>query len=238
MCLHGGVPSAGRYAREKGAGSRGEGVTTVCWSLSWRAWEGVASVQVGCEIHTIYVFSCTPSPCTHTHVVTPPAHEHRVSHRVPLTGEAKGAQVAGGSWGGRDGVDSTPRHALQQPNFPCFRHLRALGARLSAPAHPDARAIGPLHTGGTPDSQWRATDRQTRWLQQQSGGEAREGRCSKREAFASRGGVSSRCPYLRTTRPSGRVSCGGSAKRIGGGQARKRGKKGKPVAQRVATTTA
>ena len=52
------------------------------------------------------------------------------------------------------------------------------------------------------------------------------------------GGVSSRCPYLRTTRPPGRVNCGGSVKRIGGGQARKRGKEGKPVAQRVTTTTA
>jgi hypothetical protein len=52
------------------------------------------------------------------------------------------------------------------------------------------------------------------------------------------GRVSSRCPYLRTTRPSGRVNCGVSAKRIGGRQARKRGKEGKPVAQRVTTTTA
>jgi hypothetical protein len=34
------------------------------------------------------------------------------------------------------------------------------------------------------------------------------------------------------------VLCNAIAKRIGGGQARKRGKKGKPVAQRVTTTTA
>ena len=194
-------------------------------------------MQVGCEIHTIYVFSCTPSPCTHTHVVTPPAHEHRVSHGVPLTGEAKGAQVAGRSWGGRDGVDSTPRHALQQPNFPCFRHLRALGARLSAPAHPDARAIGPPHTGGTPVPQWRGTDRRKRRLQQQSGGKQGRDAAPNERRLQAGGGVSSRCPYLRTTRPPGRVYCGGSAKRIGGGQARKRGKEGKPVAQRVATTT-
>eukprot|EP01047_Picozoa_sp_COSAG01_P126318 COSAG01_NODE_55447_length_325_cov_0.570796_1_plen_85_part_01 len=38
---------------------------------------------------------------------------------------------------------------------------------------------------------------------------------------------------LRTTRPSGRVNCGGSAKRIGRRQARKCGKEGKPVVQRV-----
>jgi hypothetical protein len=53
-----------------------------------------------------------------------------------------------------------------------------------------------------------------------------------------RGGASSRYPYLRTTRPSGRVNCGGSVKRIGGRQARKRGKEGKPVVRRVTTTTA
>jgi hypothetical protein len=41
-----------------------------------------------------------------------------------------------------------------------------------------------------------------------------------------------------TARPSGRVNCGALAKRIGGGQARKRGKEGKPVAQRVTATTA
>jgi hypothetical protein len=50
--------------------------------------------------------------------------------------------------------------------------------------------------------------------------------------------VSPRYPYLRTTRPSGRVNCGGSVKRIGGRQARKRGKEGKPVVRRVTTTTA
>jgi hypothetical protein len=49
--------------------------------------------------------------------------------------------------------------------------------------------------------------------------------------------VSSRYPYLHTTRPSGRVNCGGSAKRIGGRQARKRGKEGKPVGGKATTIT-
>jgi hypothetical protein len=51
------------------------------------------------------------------------------------------------------------------------------------------------------------------------------------------GGVSSSSPYLHTTRPSGRVSCGGSAKRIVAGQARKYGKEGKPVGGRATTIT-
>ena len=57
------------------------------------------------------------------------------------------------------------------------------------------------------------------------------------EAFARRGGVSSGCPYLHTTRSSGRVSCGGSAERIVAGQARQYGKEGKPVGERATTIT-
>ena len=41
--------------------------------------------------------------------------------------------------------------------------------------------------------------------------------------------MSSSSPYLRATRPSSHGGFGGSAKRIGGGRARKCGKEGKPV---------
>jgi hypothetical protein len=59
--------------------------------------------------------------------------------------------------------------------------------------------------------------------------------CSRRSQAW--GGVSSRSLYLHTTRPSGRVSCGSSAKRISGGQARKYGKEAKPVGGRATTIT-
>ena len=59
--------------------------------------------------------------------------------------------------------------------------------------------------------------------------------CSRRSQGG--GGVASGCPYLHTTRPSSRVSCGGSAKRIVAGQACQYGKEGKPVGGRATTIT-
>eukprot|EP01047_Picozoa_sp_COSAG01_P042951 COSAG01_NODE_3783_length_5698_cov_58.077692_4_plen_59_part_00 len=45
-------------------------------------------------------------------------------------------------------------------------------------------------------------------------------------------------PYLRATRPTGRVSCGDPVTRIGGGRARRCGKEGKPVGGKATTTAA
>jgi hypothetical protein len=50
--------------------------------------------------------------------------------------------------------------------------------------------------------------------------------------------VPSSSPYLRATRPTGRVSCGDPATRIGGGQARRCGKEGKPVGGKATTIAA
>eukprot|EP01047_Picozoa_sp_COSAG01_P006620 COSAG01_NODE_242_length_20582_cov_314.397256_15_plen_387_part_00 len=60
--------------------------------------------------------------------------------------------------------------------------------------------------------------------------------CSRRSQAW--GGVSSSSPYLRATRPPGRVSCGDPATRIGRGQARRCGKEGKPVLGKATTIAA
>ena len=65
-------------------------------------------------------FSHTPSPWTHTHVDTLHAHVQPVSQKVLLAREGKGSRVGEGSWGARDGVESTPRCVLEQRFYPRF----------------------------------------------------------------------------------------------------------------------
>jgi hypothetical protein len=50
--------------------------------------------------------------------------------------------------------------------------------------------------------------------------------------------VASSCPYLQATRPSGRISCGSSVKRIDGWREHRCSKEGKPVGGRATTITA
>jgi hypothetical protein len=114
-------------------------------------------------------------------------------------------------------VEITPRHFSSRIS-PCFRHLRARCARPSVPAHPTPRAIEPLHTVDRPVQQLRATGGRTSQLQQQLGAQQGWGGCSKPWPMEAGPGVSPSSPYLRTTRPSGRVSCGVSVQRIGGRQ--------------------
>ena len=75
------------------------------------------------QVNPIFHVHVTPSPWTHTHVAPLHKHAHPVSQKVPLEGEGKGSRVAKGSWGASDGVESTPQHALEQPNLPLFSTL-------------------------------------------------------------------------------------------------------------------
>eukprot|EP01047_Picozoa_sp_COSAG01_P090957 COSAG01_NODE_22675_length_845_cov_537.782842_1_plen_79_part_10 len=76
-----------------------------------------------CEIHVMISLSHTPSPSTHTHFAPLHTHAQPVSQQAPLEGEAKGSRGGEGSWGASDGVESTPRDALEQPNLPLFSTL-------------------------------------------------------------------------------------------------------------------
>ena len=60
--------------------------------------------------------------------------------------------------------------------------------------------------------------------------------CSRRSQAW--GGVASSSPYLHATRPSGRISCGSSVKRIDGWREHRCSKEGKPVGGRATTITA
>ena len=75
------------------------------------------------QVNHIFHVHVTPSPWTHTHVAPLHKHAHPVSQKVLLEGEGKGSRVAKGSWGASDGVESTPRDALEQPNLPLFSTL-------------------------------------------------------------------------------------------------------------------
>ena len=75
------------------------------------------------QVNPIFHVHVTPSPWTHTHVAPLHKHAHPVSQKVLLEGEGKGSRVAKGSWGASDGVESTPQHALEQPNLPLFSTL-------------------------------------------------------------------------------------------------------------------
>jgi hypothetical protein len=83
----------------------------------------------------------------------------------------------------------------------------------------------PRNSEDTPAPQRQATGRRIRQLQATVMG-LRKGAapCSRRSHGG--GGVSSRNPCLHTTRPSGRVSCGGSAKRISEGRRANTAKRG------------
>eukprot|EP01049_Picozoa_sp_SAG25_P013710 SAG25_NODE_2201_length_1844_cov_270.328358_2_plen_308_part_00 len=177
-------------------------------------------------------------PCTHTHVDTLYTRAQPVNHTVPLESQGTGSPAAKRSGEGQMAWSARRDASLSRGSPPRFGRLRALGARLPAPAHLKRRATVVCNREGTPPPQRRATGRRTRWLRQQSGAEEGGGRCSMLEAFARRGGRIVRSPYPHTTRPSGRVSCGGPAKRVGGAQARKCGKEGKPVGGRATTITA
>jgi hypothetical protein len=85
-------------------------------------------------------------------------------------------------------VKSTPRDALGKPLYPPLQLFPLLCARLPASANLKRRETAPRNSKGTPPPQQRASGLRTLQLQQQSGGEARGGRCSRREAFARRGG--------------------------------------------------
>jgi hypothetical protein len=83
-----------------------------------------------CEVHVIISLSHTPFPSTHTHVDTLHTHAHPVSQKEPLEGEVEGSREGEGSWGRRDGVESTPRDMLDKPfytpvfdTFLCFVHV-------------------------------------------------------------------------------------------------------------------
>jgi hypothetical protein len=89
-----------------------------------------------CEEHVNIIFHVTPSPCTHTHNDTLHAHAHPVSHKVPRAGEGKGSREGEGSWRGSDGVESTLRHALHQPNLPLFSTLASALCTLVSPCPP------------------------------------------------------------------------------------------------------
>jgi hypothetical protein len=74
-----------------------------------------AGVCKMCKVHVIIHVHTLPPPCIHTHVDTLHAHAHPANHKALLEGEGKGSRVAKGSWGGRDGVECTPRHILLSP---------------------------------------------------------------------------------------------------------------------------
>jgi hypothetical protein len=136
-------------------------------------------------------------------------------------------------------VESTPRDVLEQPfyppffaAFPCFVHVcRLLPTRNAAK---QCRATPKTHlfcSGETPAAE------HVGYSASQGGKQGGDAAPDERR-LQEGGRISPRYPYLHATRPSGRVNCDGSAKRIGGRQARKHGKEGKPVVQRVTTTTA
>ena len=88
------------------------------------------------QVNHIFHVHVTPSPWTHTHVAPLHKHAHPVSQKVPLEGEGKGSRVAKGSWGASDGVESTPQHALEQPNLPLFSTLASALCTLVSPCPP------------------------------------------------------------------------------------------------------
>jgi hypothetical protein len=176
-------------------------------------------------------------PCTHTHVGILHTRAQPVNHTVLLESQGTDSRVAKRSWGRRDGVKSTPRDAHEKPLYLPLQLFPLLCARLPAFANPKRRETAPRNSKGTPPPQQRASGLRTLQLQQQSGGKQGGGAAPDERRLPGGGGVSSRNPYLHTTKPSGRVSCGGSVKRIGGGQARKYGKEGKPVGGRATTIT-
>eukprot|EP01047_Picozoa_sp_COSAG01_P079002 COSAG01_NODE_14814_length_1406_cov_30.213466_1_plen_197_part_00 len=194
-----------------------------------------------CEVYAIISLSHTPSPSTHTHFA-PFTHTHiqsvskyrsKVQTRVTEKGrEAGEGEVA---WRARRETCLTsrsPPRFLTLSIFHWFVHVcRLLSTQNVAE---QCRATAKTHL--TPAPQRQATGRRIRQLQATVMG-LRKGAapCSRRSHGG--GGVSSRNPCLHTTRPSGRVSGGGSAKRIIGGQARKYGKEGKPVGGRATTIT-
>ena len=196
-------------------------------------------MHVGCKIHTIYVFSCTPSPCTHTHVVTPFAHEHRVSHRVPLAGEAKGAQIVRGSWGGRDGVQDTPRHVVQQQNFPLFWPLASAWSTPGSACTPrrsrNSAAVHCGHTYSTPASNWPPNTPATATIR----GDSKGGTLLQTRGVCKQGGA---CRLdVRTCAPRGHPVVSIAAAQpsaLAGGRRASAARREKPVAQRVTTTTA
>eukprot|EP01049_Picozoa_sp_SAG25_P008925 SAG25_NODE_842_length_5107_cov_5.922324_1_plen_205_part_00 len=87
-------------------------------------------------------YSHTPSPSTHTHVDTLHAHAHPVSQQEPVEGEVERSREGEGSWGRRDGVESTPRDMLDKPfypplfdAFPCFVHACQLLSTQNVTKH-------------------------------------------------------------------------------------------------------
>jgi hypothetical protein len=76
-------------------------------------------------------------------------------------------------------VKSTPRDALGKPLYPPLQLFPLLCARLPASANLKRRETAPRNSKGTPPPQQRASGLRTLQLQQQSGGEARGGRCSR-----------------------------------------------------------
>ena len=192
-----------------------------------------------CEVYVIISLSHTPSPSTHTHFALLHTHAHPVSQQVPLRGADKGSQEGEGSWGRRGGVESTPRDTLEEPSltpvfdaFPCFVHTcRLLPTQNVAQ---QCRATVKTHLLRS-DKQLAAEYASCSHSQGlRKGGDAAP--CSRRSQAW--GGVASSSPYLHATRPSGRISCGSSVKRIDGWREHRCSKEGKPVGGRATTITA
>ena len=110
------------------------------------------------------------------------------------------------------------RATLQQPNFPLFSPLASTLCTPVSPCPPntsrDRAAPHRRQTCTTAASNRRPNKPATTAVRGSAGG----GRCSKPWPMEEGPGVSSSSPYLRTTRPSGRVSCGVSVQHIGGRQ--------------------
>jgi hypothetical protein len=183
--------------------------------------------------------SHTPSPSTHTHFALLHTHAHPVSQQVPPRGADKGSQEGEGSWGRRGGVESTPRDTLEEPfltpvfdAFPCFVHTCRLLPTQNVAQQCRATVKAHLLRSGKQLAAEYASCSHSQGLRK--GGDAAP--CSRHSQAW--GGVASSSPYLHATRPSGRISCGSSVKRIDGWREHRCSKEGKPVGGRATTITA
>jgi hypothetical protein len=136
-------------------------------------------------------------------------------------------------------VESTPRDTFEEPfltpvfdAFPCFVHTCRLLSTQNVAQQCHATVRAHLLRSGKQLAAEYASCSHSQGLGKR--GDAAP--CSRRSQAW--GGVASSSPYLHATRPSGRISCGSSVKRIDGWREHRCSKEGKPVGGRATTITA
>eukprot|EP01049_Picozoa_sp_SAG25_P000293 SAG25_NODE_9_length_28981_cov_95.245274_3_plen_141_part_00 len=136
-------------------------------------------------------------------------------------------------------MESTPRDTLEEPfltpvfdAFPCFVHTCRLLPTQNVAQQCRATVKAHLLRSGKQLAAEYASCSHSQGLRK--GGDAAP--CSRHSQAW--GGVASSSPYLHATRPSGRISCGSSVKRIDGWREHRCSKEGKPVGGRATTITA